>query len=229
MSSEGRFTRGREHESGRRSVGTNPSHLLPECSPKETRTEVCSPNSKNLILLVGATGFEPATLCSQSRCATRLRYAPTSESPYSTAFFVGTSIASISVGPPTVAELSQNSPDRRRTPPSFADRFCFCSASLHLQFHLRIAFEHLRVALPEKLRDPLIGYPTGAQSRRVGRAQIVDPKIPDFARRSVAAHVLADRRQFPYTRKPVSVTIRITCLRYTGAAASICGGSDHAM
>jgi hypothetical protein len=29
-----------------------------------------------LILLVGAEGFEPPTLCSQSRCATRLRYAP---------------------------------------------------------------------------------------------------------------------------------------------------------
>ncbi len=28
-------------------------------------------------LLVGAEGFEPPTLCSQSRCATRLRYAPT--------------------------------------------------------------------------------------------------------------------------------------------------------
>ncbi len=28
--------------------------------------------------LVGAEGFEPPTLCSQSRCATRLRYAPTS-------------------------------------------------------------------------------------------------------------------------------------------------------
>ncbi len=26
--------------------------------------------------LVGAEGFEPPTLCSQSRCATRLRYAP---------------------------------------------------------------------------------------------------------------------------------------------------------
>ena len=26
--------------------------------------------------LVGATGFEPATLCSQSRCATKLRHAP---------------------------------------------------------------------------------------------------------------------------------------------------------
>ena len=29
-------------------------------------------------ILVGAEGFEPPTLCSQSRCATRLRYAPTS-------------------------------------------------------------------------------------------------------------------------------------------------------
>ena len=28
------------------------------------------------LLMVGAEGFEPPTLCSQSRCATRLRYAP---------------------------------------------------------------------------------------------------------------------------------------------------------
>jgi hypothetical protein len=28
------------------------------------------------LTLVGAEGFEPPTLCSQSRCATRLRYAP---------------------------------------------------------------------------------------------------------------------------------------------------------
>ena len=27
--------------------------------------------------MVGETGFEPATLCSQSRCATGLRYSPT--------------------------------------------------------------------------------------------------------------------------------------------------------
>jgi hypothetical protein len=26
--------------------------------------------------MVGATGFEPATPCSQSKCATKLRYAP---------------------------------------------------------------------------------------------------------------------------------------------------------
>ena len=28
------------------------------------------------IIMVGAAGFEPATLWSQTRCATRLRYAP---------------------------------------------------------------------------------------------------------------------------------------------------------
>ena len=32
--------------------------------------------------LVGAVGFELTTLCSQSRCATRLRYAPTRESAF---------------------------------------------------------------------------------------------------------------------------------------------------
>jgi hypothetical protein len=32
--------------------------------------------SEALVELVGAEGFEPPTLCSQSRCATRLRHAP---------------------------------------------------------------------------------------------------------------------------------------------------------
>ncbi len=31
--------------------------------------------------MVGTTGFEPATLCSQSRCATRLRHVPTLDRP----------------------------------------------------------------------------------------------------------------------------------------------------
>ena len=34
--------------------------------------------SGRLAEMVGAEGFEPPTLCSQSRCATRLRYAPIS-------------------------------------------------------------------------------------------------------------------------------------------------------
>ena len=35
-------------------------------------------NNTNRQIMVGAEGFEPPTLCSQSRCATRLRYAPNS-------------------------------------------------------------------------------------------------------------------------------------------------------
>ena len=34
-----------------------------------------------LPLMVGVTGFEPATLCSQSRCATKLRYTPKDSCP----------------------------------------------------------------------------------------------------------------------------------------------------
>jgi hypothetical protein len=33
--------------------------------------------------VVGATGFEPATSCSQSKCSTRLSYAPTRRPPLS--------------------------------------------------------------------------------------------------------------------------------------------------
>ena len=33
--------------------------------------------------MVGATGFEPATSCSQSKCSTRLSYAPTRRPPLS--------------------------------------------------------------------------------------------------------------------------------------------------
>src|SRR5215510_14436315 len=50
------------------------SPLLPECYPEALRyPEECE---KCLILLVGATGFEPVTFWSQTRRATRLRYAP---------------------------------------------------------------------------------------------------------------------------------------------------------
>ncbi len=60
-------------------------HAAPGAGDEERRMCVCTRQESRrkckftLILLVGATGFEPATLCSQSRCATRLRYAPTGE------------------------------------------------------------------------------------------------------------------------------------------------------
>ena len=46
-----------------------PSWKLKENAEIEGRKKACK--------VVGATGFEPATPCSRSRCATRLRYAPT--------------------------------------------------------------------------------------------------------------------------------------------------------
>ena len=60
-------------------------NCIPSCGwksalkPKSTKYAI-SPKDKHreiIELLVGAEGFEPPTLCSQSRCATRLRYAPT--------------------------------------------------------------------------------------------------------------------------------------------------------
>ena len=40
-------------------------------------TVLAVPQDCQAASMVGETGFEPATLCSQSRCATRLRYSPT--------------------------------------------------------------------------------------------------------------------------------------------------------
>ena len=45
-----------------------------QCFPQKKRTP---PESDGVFLKgIGAAGFEPATTCSQSRCATRLRYTP---------------------------------------------------------------------------------------------------------------------------------------------------------
>src|ERR1017187_3247413 len=51
------------------------SHLAQWQAEAEERDKKKPKNINKL--LVGAEGFEPPTLCSQSRCATRLRYAPT--------------------------------------------------------------------------------------------------------------------------------------------------------
>ncbi len=79
--------------------------------------------------VVGATGFEPATLCSQSRCATRLRYAPTLKNIKFTAVFFGRSIVTVRFLVKPVAKLSQYYPVCPKIPVSLAERFNFCSAS----------------------------------------------------------------------------------------------------
>src|SRR4029453_16568036 len=59
----------------------------PDCQPivsrRSIRVRQIHKRVKTLRILVGATGFEPATPCAQGRCATRLRYAPTSKPPRS--------------------------------------------------------------------------------------------------------------------------------------------------
>jgi hypothetical protein len=47
------------------------------CRQNKALTEWQGDLPKLLISLVGAAGFEPAAPCSQSRCSTRLSYAPT--------------------------------------------------------------------------------------------------------------------------------------------------------
>ncbi len=49
----------------------------PAATPERTPVKIGVLNNA-FCFLVGATGFEPVTPCAQGRCATRLRYAPTS-------------------------------------------------------------------------------------------------------------------------------------------------------
>lgn len=44
-------------------------------SPRERRN-LPPPTARQVVVMVGVEGFEPTTLCSQSRCAARLRYTP---------------------------------------------------------------------------------------------------------------------------------------------------------
>ena len=69
----------------------------PDCQPfvsrRSIRVRQVHKRVRTLRILVGATGFEPATLCSQSRCATRLRYAPTPKIPDFTAVSNGVRVS----------------------------------------------------------------------------------------------------------------------------------------
>ncbi len=61
-----------------RDVGINcPMHNTGIVRPNGQVILVPTKNTERVREMVGATGFEPATPCSQSRCATKLRYAPT--------------------------------------------------------------------------------------------------------------------------------------------------------
>jgi hypothetical protein len=117
-------------------------------------------------ILVGAIGFEPTTPCAQGRCATRLRYAPTRKALLILNHFRELSHRWNSNLCPiwcaTVPKLCQN--------PSIDSRCVITEAhgaaliyillvrmaiefdqslAFHLQFHLGVLFENLRVPLPQ--------------------------------------------------------------------------------
>jgi hypothetical protein len=48
--------------------------------------------------------------------------------------------------------------------------------ALHLQLHLRIFLEHLRVPLPKELRHPFVGDASCTETNRVRRTQIIDDR-----------------------------------------------------
>jgi hypothetical protein len=49
--------------------------------------------------------------------------------------------------------------------------------ALHLQLHLRILLEDLRIALPEQLCYLFVGHAAGAEPGGVCRSEIVDTKV----------------------------------------------------
>ena len=121
--------------------------------------------------LVGAARFELTTPCAQGRCATRLRYAPTFATSLILNHFLNFRYRPVCPNRPKRARPWQNRDktpsvdllrDKTRPvlvglPVQLLQRLAF-----HLQFHLRVLLEHLRVALPEQLRDPLVRHATRA-------------------------------------------------------------------
>jgi RHS repeat-associated protein len=55
------------------------------------------------------------------------------------------------------------------------------SFALHLQFHLRILFEDLRVSLAKHLSHPFIAYASGTQPRGISGSRVVDSEVGNLS------------------------------------------------
>src|SRR5208283_6140421 len=53
--------------------------------------------------------------------------------------------------------------------------------ALHLELHLRILLEYLRVSLPYHLRHPLVGHAARTQPRGERGTKIIEPEIPNLS------------------------------------------------
>ncbi len=79
----------------------------------------------------------------------------------------------------------------------------FQSLALHLQLHLRILLEDLRVGLAKHLRYPLVGYSSGTQPCGVRGAKIVDPKVGNLCSSKSSSPNCLERRLVP-ARNPIA-------------------------
>src|SRR5207249_6936914 len=133
-------------------------------------------------LVVGASGFEPETSCAQGRRATRLRYAPTMTALFILKHFPTLLLIRVVIFCLTVPKLCQilllNRSCARFQRHLVGLTVHFLQGlSLHLQFHLRILFEDLGVALSKELCNPLVGDTACTEPRRIGGAQVIDPEV----------------------------------------------------
>jgi len=78
----------------------------------------------------------------------------------------------------------------------------FQSFALHLQFHLGMLLEDLRVSLARHLSHPLIRYASGTQPRGIRRPEVIDSKVGNLC----APESLAPNR---FERGLVSAPIQI--------------------
>src|SRR5580693_2538290 len=78
------------------------------------------------------------------------------------------------------------------------------SLALHLQFHLRILLEDLRVSLAKHLGYPLVRYPSGTEPGGIGRAEVVKAKI---------LHLRTPQRRLPGSLQRPLISARVVIAR----------------
>ena len=155
-----------------------------------------------MISLVGAGRFERPTPCAQGRCATRLRYAPTSEASLILNHFsiehpfrypLSTSKRIKTVSKPRSLHLHRIKTLRFVSlPVDLLERLAF-----HLQLHLRVLLEDLCIALAKHLGHPFISHAARAEPGCVSRAEVVYPKIRNFRARQGLVPDGFERRLVP--------------------------------
>ena len=89
--------------------------------------------------------------------------------------------------------------------------------SLHLKLHLRVLLEHLRIALPQQLRDPLVRN-ASTDPRGVSRTKIIDAK---------GSNTCPSQRSVPDRLETLLMTVWILVTREQGPEiASVVRHSD---